>query len=148
MGALARGPFGGGTFIADKSAWERSRRREVAADWARALEGAQIAVCPVVTMELLYSTRSAAEFERLEGLLAGMLDVPITRPITDAAISAMRELARRRPLHHRLPLSDVLIAAAAQEFELGVLHYDRHYDRLAEVLTFESRWLAPAGSLD
>jgi predicted nucleic acid-binding protein len=42
---------------------------------------------------------------------------------------------------------DLLIAAAAQDAALGVLHYDAHFDRLATVLSFESRWLAPPGSL-
>jgi len=40
-----------------------------------------------------------------------------------------------------------LIAAAAQDASVGVLHYDAHFDRLAEVLDFESRWIAPPGSL-
>lgn len=30
----------------------------------------------------------------------------------------------------------------------GVLHYDRHFDTLATVLTFTSQWVAPAGSID
>lgn len=32
---------------------------------------------------------------------------------------------------------------------MGVLHYDRDYDRIAELtsLSFESVWVAPAGSL-
>jgi hypothetical protein len=29
-----------------------------------------------------------------------------------------------------------------------VLHYDHHYDRLADVLGFHSQWVAPAGTLD
>jgi predicted nucleic acid-binding protein len=45
-------------------------------------------------------------------------------------------------------IPDILIAAAAQDVAIGVLHYDHHYDRLAEVLNFESRWIAPPGSLD
>jgi hypothetical protein len=28
-----------------------------------------------------------------------------------------------------------------------VLHYDNHYDTLAEIMTFESVWLAAPGSL-
>jgi predicted nucleic acid-binding protein len=46
-----------------------------------------------------------------------------------------------------VPVADLLIAATAQDSGLGVLHYDHHYDRLAEVLTFETRWLAPPGTL-
>jgi predicted nucleic acid-binding protein len=39
--------------------------------------------------------------------------------------------AFRGPRHHRVPLRDALIAAAAQEAALGVLHYDH----LAEMLS-------------
>jgi predicted nucleic acid-binding protein len=42
---------------------------------------------------------------------------------------------------------DYLIAAAAQETGAAVLHYDRDYDTLAEIMGFESVWLAPPGSL-
>jgi predicted nucleic acid-binding protein len=48
----------------------------------------------------------------------------------------------------RLPLlTDYLIAAAAQETGAAVIHYDHDYDTLAEVMEFESVWLAPAGTL-
>jgi predicted nucleic acid-binding protein len=141
-------PFGGGVFIADTSAWARAKRAPVAEEWRRAIVGGQIATCPIVAMEVLYTAQDATGFDERERSLATLSDVPINRLVTDAGIAALRELAHRRPLHHRLPLSDVLIAAAAQEARLGVLHYDRHFDRLAEVLSFESRWLAPPGSLD
>ena len=147
MGPVA-GPVGDHVLIADTSAWTRSEREAVAARWQTALTSGQIATCPIVKMELLYSARDAAELAQKERSLSMLYDVPINKPVTDAAIVALRELAHRGPVHHRLPLSDVLIAAAAQEFEVGVLHYDRHFDRLAEVLEFESRWVAPPGSLD
>lgn len=34
-----------------------------------------------------------------------------------------------------------------RERGFGVLHYDEHYDRLAPVLGFESRWIVPRGSV-
>jgi predicted nucleic acid-binding protein len=46
------------------------------------------------------------------------------------------------------PIADALIAAAAQDAGVEVLHYDHHYDRLAQVLSFASVWLAPAGALE
>jgi predicted nucleic acid-binding protein len=48
---------------------------------------------------------------------------------------------------HRMPFQDALIAASAAHRHLGVLHYDGHFDTLSEVLDFESRWIAPPGSL-
>jgi len=47
----------------------------------------------------------------------------------------------------RVKPQDALIAACAQDAGVGVLHYDHDFDRLAEVLDFESHWVAPAGSL-
>lgn len=139
--------FGDGVFIADKSAWTRSEHPSVEAEWSRALAGGQIATCPVVMMELLYSAQDAETFDTLEEGLRELRDIPITRSVTQAAITAMRELSHARPLYHRVPLVDALVAAAAQDAGVGVLHYDRHYDRLDEVMRFESRWIAPQGSL-
>ena len=80
--------------------------------------------------------------------LATLRDIPITRAVTNAALTAYRELAHRQPLLHRsVKLPDVLIAAAAAEAGVGVLHYDADYDTLATVLRFESRWIARRGSL-
>lgn len=140
--------FGGGVFIADKSAWQRADHSAVAAEWREAMVAGQIAISPIVKLELLYSTQDSRGFDELERLLAVLRDIPVTRSVTDAGIAAMRMLAHRRPLHHRVRLPDLLIAATAQDVGVGVLHYDHHYDRLAEVLEFESRWLAPPGSLD
>jgi predicted nucleic acid-binding protein len=63
------------------------------------------------------------------------------------ALDAQRQLARVG--HHRLPPVDLLVAAVADRYELGVLHYDGDYDVLAEKtdLRFGSVWLARAGML-
>lgn len=136
-----------GRLIADKSAWQRSSDPAVAAEWRDAIVGDRIATCPVTVMELLYSTTSEAGFRELESLLGHLASVPLTPAVSERAIGAMRDLSVRGN-HHRVPLPDVLVAACAVEAGLGVLHYDRHFDRLSEVLPFESRWIAPAGSVD
>lgn len=140
--------YDGRTYIADSSAWSNAWRPAVKDEWAAALRNGQIATCPIVKLELLYSARNGRDHDRLDAMLAALRDVPITRSVTNAALGAMRELAHRTPLYHRsVTLPDLLIAAAAQDGAVGVLHYDHHFDRLAEVLVFESRWIAPAGSL-
>ncbi len=116
-------------------------------DWASALRAGQVATCSVVRLELLYSARDLASFDAIARSVLALRDIPVTVAVQRAAVAAMRELAATAPLHHRVPLPDLLIAAAAQEAGVGVLHYDRHYDRLAQVLGFKSRWLAPAGEL-
>jgi predicted nucleic acid-binding protein len=74
-------------------------------------------------------------------------DVPVTVSVQRTAIAALRDLSDRGAGYHRVKLPDVLIAAAAQHAGIGVLHYDHHYDRLAEVLDFDSRWIAEPGTL-
>jgi predicted nucleic acid-binding protein len=141
-------PYDGHAFIADTSAWARAAAPAVKEEWTEALRNRQIATCPIVKLELLYSARDAREFDELEAMLAELRDVPITRSVTNAALHAFRRFAHVQPLHQRTAkLPDLLIAAAAQDGRVGVLHYDAHFDRLSEVLEFESRWIAPAGSL-
>ena len=143
-----RAPFGGDVFIADTSAWARSAHRRIRARWQAALENGQIATCPIVNVELLHSARDLTGFDALAARLTELRDVPITRSVTNAAQHALRRLARVGPLHHRsVTLPDLLIAAAAQDASVGVLHYDEDFDTLAGVLAFESRWIAPRGSL-
>jgi predicted nucleic acid-binding protein len=61
------------------------------------------------------------------------------RAVADAATGAIGELAKHSDGYHRVPITDALIAAAAAEHGgLAVLHRDAHFDRLAEVLAFES----------
>lgn len=144
---MSASPFGGGVFIADTSAWQHVGHEQVRAEWLAALEARQIATCSVVKFELLYSAFDPSAFDSVATDQALLRDVSVSVSVHRAALSAMRELAAAAPLHHRVPLPDLLIAAAAQEAGVGVLHYDRHYDRLAQVLSFESRWLAPAGAL-
>jgi hypothetical protein len=118
-----------------------------AAEIADQLEAGELATCLPFLLEAGYSARTGGDHERLlEDLLAlphHALDAETER----RALTAQRELARIG--HHRLPPVDLLVAALADRHGLGVLHYDRDYDLLAEKtsLRFGSVWLAPAGSL-
>ncbi len=144
---MSTAAFGGGVLIADTSVWQRTNHPALRAPWADAVRAGTIATCSIVTLELLYSTRDADEFGAVEADQAALRDVPVTVSVQRAAIGALRALAETGPRRHRVPLADALIAAAAQEAGVGVLHYDHHYDRLAEVLAFDSRWAAQPGSL-
>jgi predicted nucleic acid-binding protein len=140
---MAPDPFGGGAFIADTSAWQLARHVAVAAEWSAAVRAGQIATTPIVRLELLQSTRDGAEFDAWTERLAELRDIPITRSVTNAAERAYRDLAHVHPLFHRsVKLPDLLVAAAAQDAAVGVLHYDKDFDTLATVLGFESRWIA------
>lgn len=139
--------LGGGVFIADTSARVRAGHPQIREQWSAALRSRQIATCSITTLELLYAARDAGEVDELQADEATLRDIPITVSVQRAAIGALRELSRVGAGYHRVKLPDALIAAAAQEAGIGVLHYDHHYDRLAEVLSFDSRWIAAPGSV-
>jgi predicted nucleic acid-binding protein len=138
--------FEGHDYVVDASAWARTVRRAAADEWSTAMRAGQLWMTPVVKLELLYSTRNDTEFGELERRLDDMREAALDRSVARAAVAAMRELAALGPLHHRVPVTDALIAAAATARGVGVLHYDDHFDRLAAVLSFESRWMVPRGT--
>ncbi len=139
--------WSGGPWVADTSAWARASHPEASSNWKAAASAGDLVGCPVVTLELLYDAPDRDRVEAVAAALAGLRQAPITRSVTDAAIGAVRALADRGSAgSHRVRVPDALIAAAAAERGFGVLHYDRHFDRLASVLNFTSQWVAAEGS--
>lgn len=98
----------------------------------------ELCLCSVIRLELLYSARSPDDYESKEADLAGYRDLRVNAETHAIALTAQRELAQRG--EHRVPVPDLLIAACAQQHGADVLHVDRHYDALTQVLSFRSRW--------
>lgn len=122
----------GRLLLADKSALERAT--------PETLELGEICSCAVVRLEMLYGARSTSEYQQIEEHLDAFRDLRVDTETIATAVTAHRELGERG--RHRLPIPDLLIAACAQQHQAAVLHYDRHYDVLSEVLAFESVKLA------
>jgi predicted nucleic acid-binding protein len=129
---------GDAPFIVDTSAWWRfSSLPSTLVD--KAIVDDRLWITPIVRMEILYSARSTTEYTAVETELDGFRILRNDRAVTDAAMSALGELAQRSDGYHRVPLTDALIAAAAAEHGgIAVLHRDTHFDKLAEVLAFEN----------
>jgi predicted nucleic acid-binding protein len=49
--------------------------------------------------------------------------------------------------HRRVPPADLLLAAAAEDAEVPLVHYDRDYARIAAVSGLEEIWFVPDGAL-
>lgn len=138
--------------LLDNSAWSRvvagglpTERAETVAGW---LDQRQLAICLPFLLEAGYSARASADYQEMMDEFDLLFPrVEIAAAMEDRALLTQRELAAHG--HHRLAPIDVMIAACAHEVGAGVLHYDRDYDLIAEHtnLSFESVWLAPAGSL-
>ena len=91
-------------------------------------------LCAVTRFERLYSARSPRGFEELEEELDALHELRMDAETFAVARIAQRELAAGG--RHRLPVPDLLIAACAHQHRAAVLHVDRHYETLAEVLGF------------
>ncbi|HXR31939.1 MAG TPA: PIN domain-containing protein [Solirubrobacterales bacterium] len=141
-------PWGELPLVVDTSAWARARDSAVRQRWQQALLDQRIRLSPLVRFEILLSARRGDDFDILAERLTAIQAAPVTASVVRAAETAMRALAHRSSGSQRLPIVDYLVAASAQELGAAVIHYDRDYDTLAEILEFESVWLAPAGSLD
>lgn len=133
--------------VIDTSAWARIGDPAVRGPWREALFEGRLRLSPVARLEFLLSARDAGTFDALAEELSTIRPAPLTAAVLRSAEEAMRALAHRSAGTQRLPIVDYLVAAAAQELGAAVLHYDHDYDRLAEVMEFESVWLAPAGTL-
>jgi predicted nucleic acid-binding protein len=73
----------------------------------------------------------------------GLREIAVDRGVQRAVLAAMRELAAGGSHGaHRLPLTDLTVAAAAQAAGLDVLHYDRHFERLGALLGVGTLWVA------
>jgi predicted nucleic acid-binding protein len=133
--------------IVDTSAWMRAGHPAVFERWKRAQSTGRLRVGPVGRLEILFTARDGPRFDMLAEEMAVLTSAPLTRSVLRAAENGMRALAHRSAGAHRIPIVDYLTAAAAQETGAAVLHYDHDYDTLAEVMVFDSVWLAPPGSL-
>ena len=143
----SRAAWGELPLLVDTSAWSRAHDAAVRDRWVEALLAGRLRVSPSARLKILLSARSGKDFDVLAERLTALRIAPLTAITARAAQDAMRALAHRSAGAHRIPIVDYLIAAAAQEAGAAVLHYDRHYDTLAEIMAFESIWLAPSGSL-
>lgn len=131
----------------DTSAWSRAYHPAVREHWTLALLSDRLRISSVVRFEILLTARDGDSVDILAERLSALRTAPLTATVVRAAQQAMRTLAHRAAGAHRLPVVDYLVAAAAQEIGGAVLHYDSDYDTLAEIMGFESAWLAPAGAL-
>ena len=136
--------------LADTSVWTNRHLLppETAGTFESEVASGGVASCDAVKAELLYSTKSAAHFRSRRARLAALPFCPIGADEWTRALDISELLAERGGMHHRqVGLNDLLIAAAAEAAGVPVLHYDRHFERIAEVTGQPVRAIAPLGSL-
>lgn len=110
------------------------------------IEAGEAASCAIVDLEVLFSAPNYAdhlEIRRRRELAYER--VPVNEDVFDRATDIQAELARTG--RHRIPIPDLLIAAASESAGLVVLHYDGDFDTIAEITGQPTEWVVPRGSV-
>jgi predicted nucleic acid-binding protein len=130
--------------LADTSAWIVARRIPGARErFLAAIEGGHVSWCWPVRYELMVDARDTEAIAALDRTLEGLRQIAVDSAVQRGVLAAMRELAGTGSHGaHRLPLADLTVAVAAQRSGIDVLHHDRHFERLGELLGVRSLWIA------
>ena len=127
-------------WILDKSAAARAGEPGVRAQLEELV--GRLWICPVGELEQLYSTRSAGDYDLLAAELRTTLQRASPPPdILERALALQHDLAHHHGLWHRTAIGDLLIAETAVHNDLGVVHVDGDYERIAEVRPLTARRL-------
>jgi len=121
----------------------RSEVRQVVEPLATAGELARASICD---LEVGYSARNAEEWDQLVGALDAFELVDSTAAHQRRALQVQRLLAQRSQRGRKIP--DLLIAAAAEELGVAVLHYDADFDLIASVTGQRCQWVVPSGTVE
>lgn len=135
---------GTGTVLADTSAWIQARRDAKARNlMLAAIERGDVCWCWPVRYELTIDARGFDGIAALERTLESLREVPVDRSVQRAVLATMRELAAGGSHGaHRFPLTDLTVAAAAQDASIDILHFDRHLDSLGDHLEVGTHWIS------
>ncbi|MBN9608707.1 MAG: VapC toxin family PIN domain ribonuclease [Actinobacteria bacterium 69-20] len=100
----------------------------------------------ICDLEVGFSARNAPEWDDLLVALGAFEPVPTTESHVRRALQVQRILAARSQRGRKIP--DLLVAAAAEELGVIVLHYDADFDLISAATGQRTEWIAPAGTID
>lgn len=129
--------------LADTSAWMRARRDPEARErLLTAVALGDVAWCWPVRYELTVDARGPEGIAAVDRTFESLREIAVDRAVQRGVLAAMRELASSSSHGaHRLPLTDLTVAVAAQTSGLDVLHFDRHFERVGMLLSVSTPWL-------
>ena len=133
-------------YLVDTSVLKRLGRPEVRAVVEPLADRGELARASICDLEVGYSARNAGEWDDLLLALDAFAPFESTAAHVRRALQVQRLLAERSRRGRKIP--DLLVAAAAEELSVGVLHYDADFDLISEVTGQSTQWVVPAGTID
>lgn len=104
-----------------------------------------VATCGIIDLEIGFSAQTAAVHREVRRERRSLPRARIDDDVFSRAFEVQGLLADRG--QHRLPIPDLVIAAAAESADLTVLHYAADFERIAEVTGQTHDWIVPRGSV-
>lgn len=125
----------------------RDRRFPQLAEWFNAEVGAgRVLVCDLVVLELTRLAPNQARADEIAERLDAFESVPMSSTLWARAREVQLRLAGEGE-HRSVPPADLLLAAAAEDAQVQLVHYDRDYERIAAVGDLRQEWLVKDGAL-
>ncbi|MGI8610362.1 MAG: PIN domain-containing protein [Candidatus Dormibacteria bacterium] len=134
------------THLVDTSVLTRLGEISVRAQVERLAAAGQLARAGISDLEIGYWARNVKEWDALSHALSAFALVETEASHVARARQVQRLLAERSQRGRKVP--DLLVAAAAEEIGLIVLHYDSDFDRISAATGQKCAWVVPAGSVD
>ncbi|MES4901696.1 MULTISPECIES: PIN domain-containing protein [unclassified Streptomyces] len=115
-------------YLIDASALARVLLGQNTAEWDDRIGAGLVAICDITELEVLYSARSATDRARLKAALDAWCPMPdgIHR-----RARVVQEQLTAKGEHRTAGPIDLLVAAAAEEAGLALLHYDPDFETIA-----------------
>jgi len=134
------------THLADTSVLTRLGAAPVRGVLEPLVEAGCVARAGITDLEVGFSARDVTEWDELMAALAVLKLIESTATHVARARQVQRLLAEHRLRGRKVP--DLLIAAAAEERGLIVLHYDADFDVISSVTGQPVEWIVTRGSID
>lgn len=134
-------------WLIDKSALARATKPGVSRVLTPRIDSGLISVSVVTELEVGFSARYTSDHDAILGLLDRLVRIVLPIRAEQLARDIQRQLVERGQ-HRAVGFADLLVAAAAKESGLTVLHYDRDFDIVASVTGQPCEWVVPAGTAD
>jgi predicted nucleic acid-binding protein len=134
------------SFLVDTSVVKRLGRPEVRDVVEPLAASGELGRAGICDLEVGYSARNAKEWDRIVGALDAFAAVDTTAAHLRRGLQVQRLLAERSQRGRKIP--DLLVAAAAEELDVSVLHYDDQFDLIAAVTGQRCQWVVPAGTVE
>lgn len=106
----------------------------------------RLAACQMGALEVLNTAPDPRRYEAAWASLHTQRWIDVDTSAMNRAMDVHRKLAKQSQ-HRNFRLPDLIIAATAELNGATVLHYDRDYDRIADVTGQPVEWVVPRGSL-